>query len=68
VNFSSVAKTLRFTDGTGFGAAGLRTFATLQIAHTPSAQREDSFHVESAEKLLREKQLKNSLKRLLDQQ
>jgi hypothetical protein len=63
-----VAKTLRFTAEMGFGAAGPRTFATLQIAHTPSAQKEDSSHVESVEKPLREKQLKNSLKRLLDQQ
>jgi hypothetical protein len=68
VNSSGVAKTLRFTVETGFGAAGPRMFAMLQIAHTPSALKGDSFHGEYVEKLLRERQLKNSQRKLLDQQ
>jgi len=68
VNSSSVAKTLLFTAETGFGAAGLRMFAMLPIAHTPSALKGDSSHEEYVEKPLRERQLKNSRRKLLDQQ
>jgi hypothetical protein len=63
-----VAKTLQFTVETGFGAAGPRMFAMLQIAHTPSALKGDSFHVEYAGKPLKERQPKNSQKKLLDRQ
>jgi hypothetical protein len=63
-----VAKTLRFTVETEFGAAGLRMFAMLQIARMPSALKEDSSHGEYAEKPLRERQPKNSQKKSLDQQ
>lgn len=63
MNFSNVAKTLQFTVETAFGAGGLKIDAMWQIVPTRCALKDDFYPEEYAEKPLKEKHLKNLLRK-----